>query len=308
MIKNIALTFITLIAFSIYASCNMGGSFRCESYSDIGLNGLTLDPWQVYEGSYSCSSPSNSNYYYDIQDISIKAGMTLEISFKTDTSAELDLKAITSKGIRHIQRVKNQLMYDAIDGDRWYWQTYQLTITGKATTLTQLRIKLPAYTNIDDFQWTIEDSSGSGTNGRYLQLNDQIHFNYTISEDDFFSPVPKVWNIELEGVFGANDEALIGFAPRSTNPIFLPSCESIIDSLIVVTAQESGNDSFSIECDQLIFPLSARIPYLRLKNNTAKSYCSTINFSIQTRFRLSISDDIQSTDYNEVFDIITEFK
>ncbi|MFG1483617.1 hypothetical protein ABMA79_05135 [Halobacteriovorax sp. HFRX-2_2] len=308
MIKSITLTFTLLIAISVSATCNMGGSFGCESYTDSGPDGLVLDPWQVYDGNYSCASSSTSNYYYDIEDISVQTGMTLEISFKTKTSDEFEIKAITSNGIRHLQRIRNQLINDAVDGDRWYWQTYRHTFTKKSTTVSQIRIKLPAYTNIDDFEWVLGDGSGGVPVGRYLQLKDQTHFNYTISEEDLFSPVPKIWNLELEGVFGANDEALISMAPRSITPIYFPTCDSIIDSLIVAAPSESGGDSFSLECEEVPFPLTSRLPYLKIKNNTAKSYCSAINFSIQTHFNLSISDDIQSTDYVEVFDIITEFK
>ncbi|MFG1487184.1 hypothetical protein ABMA77_13970 [Halobacteriovorax sp. RZ-1] len=308
MIKSITLTFSLLIAVSIYATCNMSGSFGCESYTDNGLNGLVLDPWQVYEGRYSCASWFSSNYDYDIEDISVQAGMAIEISFKTDTSDELDIKAITSNGIRHFQRIRNQVVYDAVDGDRWYWQTYRHTFTGKSTTLRQIRMRIPSFTNIDDFEWILGNGSGGISDGRYLQLKDQAHFNYTISEEDLFSPVPKAWNLEFEGVFGANDEALISLAPRSISPFYFPNCDSIIDSLIVVAPSESGGDSFSIECEEVPFPLTSRLPYLKIKNNTAKSYCSAINFSIQTHFNLSISDDIQSTDYVEVFDIITEFK
>ncbi|MGI4992980.1 hypothetical protein ACRXCV_10135 [Halobacteriovorax sp. GFR7] len=308
MNKIIALTFILHIAVSIQASCNMGGSFKCESYTDNGLNGLVLDPWQVYEGRYSCVSWFSSNYDYDIEDISVQAGMAIEVSFKTDSSAELDVKAITSNGARQFQRIKNQVVYDSVDGDRWYWQTYRHIFTKKSTTLRQLRLRIPAYTNIDDFEWRLGNGSGEITDGRYLQLKDQTHFNYTISEDDLFSPLPKIWNLELEGVFGANDEALISFAPRSITPIYFPTCDSIVDSLIVVAPNESGLDSFSIGCKEVPFPLSSRLPYLTIKNNTAKNYCSAINFSIQTSFNLSISDDVESTDYTEVFDIITEFK
>ncbi|MFG1522308.1 hypothetical protein [Halobacteriovorax sp. ZH1_bin.1] len=308
MIKNIALTFILLIAVNIQASCNMGGSFKCESYSDNGLDGLYLNPWQAYEGSYSCVSWRTRNYNLDIEDISVQAGVTLEISFKTDSSAELDIKAITSNGVRHVQRIRNQVVYDAVDGDRWYWHTYRHTFSGNSTTLEQIRIRVPFLTNIDDFEWIISNGSGDPANSRYLQIRNQSHFNYSISEEDLYNPVSKSWNIELEGVFGANDEALISLAPRSIDPIYFPTCDSIIDSLIVVAPSESGGDSFSIECEKVPFPLTSRLPYLTIKNNTAKSYCSAINFSIQTRFNLSISDDIESTSYTEIFDIITEFK
>ncbi|EPZ51218.1 hypothetical protein M902_2869 [Bacteriovorax sp. BAL6_X] len=286
----------------------MGGSFKCESYSDNGLDGLYLNPWQVYEGRYSCVSWSTRNYILDIEDTSVPAGVTLEISFKTNQSGELSIKGITSNGVRHVQRVRNQVVYDAVDGNRWYWQTYRHTFSGNSTTLKQIRIKIPFFTSIDDFEWIISNGSGDPANSRYLQLKNQSNFNYSMTEEDLYNPESKNWNIELEGVFGANDEALVKLAPRSINPIYYPTCDTILDSVVAVAPTESGGDSFTIECENNPTPLNSRLAYLKIKNNTAKSYCSAINFTIESLFELTISDDIESSSYTEIFDIITEFK
>ncbi|WP_419173404.1 hypothetical protein [Halobacteriovorax sp.] len=303
MNKLIALTFITLLTLTTYAVCNTGGTFNCESYTDNDLYGLVLDPWQVYEGRYSCVSWSTRYYYNDIEDISVNSSMTLEINFKTDSSAELDIKAITSNGVQHVQRTRSHVVYDAVDGERWYWHTYRLQFN-RSTTLEQFRIHIPRFVNIDEFEWNL---AGASQNNRYLSLKNQSDFNYAISEQDIISQSLKNWTIDLEGVFGANDEALIKLEPNSIAPFYAPNCKEITQAQVNVATNEQGNDSFTIECVTPPTPLGNRITYLRIKNNTSKTYCSAINFSIETKFDLTISDKVESTNYTEKFDIITSF-
>ncbi|WP_419172012.1 hypothetical protein [Halobacteriovorax sp.] len=312
MIKCIAFIFFILTALlttSTQASCNKGGSFSCESYTDNPLYGLILNPWTVYEGRYSCTAWRSRFYNYDIEDFVITRGMTLEINFKTTSSAELTIFAETTNGVQHVQRIRDHVVYDAVDGKRWHWQTYRVSLNSKeGATLERFRIKIDSGISIDDFSWEVTNTvSTPGSEQRYLELVDQTSFQYSLTQDDLFTNEAREWNLKLQGTLAGNDEVLLGLSPRNINPIFTPSCEEIIDYNFQVSSSEEGSDSFSVECLGGRTPLSDNYIYIRIRNNTAKSYCSPIQFNINTTFNLNISDEIESKAYTETFDIISTF-
>lgn len=308
---RIALTFTLLLSLlSAYASCNETTSYSCESYSDMPFNdGFYLNPWSRYEGNYSCISWSNGYKYVEFDQTTITNGMQLEINLKTNSSAEFDIYIETTNGtIRH-QRIRNHIVYDGADGNRWHWHTYRTTFTSLiGETITGIRMRVPRFYSIDDISIDVSGGTGSGGINHYLKLINQTAFQYTLTEDDLFNPQAKQWQMKLEGLLAANDEAQLILTPQSIDTDFFPSCEDILNSQINVDSSEAGGDSFSIECESGTGAFDSSKLFLKIKNNTAKTYCSPIEFDITTSFNIEISDTIESTTFSEVFDIITNFK
>lgn len=305
MKKYLLAAFTLLITYQVYG-CGRIFDKGCDNPSDLINNSFILDYSRYYDGIASCAVPTNDRFtFYDDKKFPV-AGITFTITFYSSSNGNHQVRIVTDQGAQNASRTSVTKL-TGNDGEDWYLQVYSYTFPDSSTaTLDIMDFRVKQNFRLDFMSVDIERDSLETNEFTYTNNQNRI-VNFTT--DHLAYGTLEALTEEFDLRIGSNTTMTLSHVPPVADPDVTVACDSIQSFNFTVDPDEPGvgSDSFSVNClsgensdgDALFY---------EIVNNTAKSYCFPIEFSIDLQYGFHFKDTVKSINYSDTYQVRTKFQ